>query len=122
MKENSITRDEEENAHCGGAAHVEEFERRLVNEQRQYPRRVCRARRPVMISGTAKTFIATITFITTTSSVVGLSSGRVMFQKLAQRPAPSILRRVVVVGRDGLQAGQENDHVIRRGAPDADRG
>ena len=45
---------------------------------------------PVMISGTANTFIATITFITTTSSVVGLSSGSVMCQNFDQLPAPSI--------------------------------
>ncbi len=33
---------------------------------------------PVMMSGTANTFMATITLITITKSVVGLSSGKVM--------------------------------------------
>ena len=45
---------------------------------------------PVMIIGTANTFIATMTVITITSRLVGRSSGRVMFQKLDQWPAPSI--------------------------------
>ena len=45
---------------------------------------------PVMINGTANTFMATITFITITSSVVGLSSGSVTCQNFAHAPAPSI--------------------------------
>ena len=38
--------DEQEDAHRGGAPHVEELERRLVDEERQHPRSSRRARRP----------------------------------------------------------------------------
>jgi hypothetical protein len=43
-----------------------------------------------MMRGTAKTFMATITLITITRSVVGLSSGRVTCRNCRQGLAPSI--------------------------------
>ena len=75
---------------------------------------------PVMMSGTAKTFMATITLITITSSSRGLEQGQGDVSELIPAVRAVNLGGFVVSLGNGLKAGEKDHHVVGCGAPDAD--
>ena len=113
--------DEQEHAHGRGAAHVEELERGLVDEQRQHARRVRRAAAGHDHRHGEHLHRDDHGHHHAPAAWSASSNGRVMSRNIAQRLAPSIFGGFVVFGGDRLQAGEEDHHVVRRGAPDADQ-